>query len=158
MDPADIGALVLICLGVVVSGVFAASVERPPSGWCLRLLRRHVGARPEALSSTDGIAVLAGCLWAMMLALPVYALLRAGEGIYRVYERKVILATAKSLVPAGWYVDPLLLAELRWWSGSEWTEHTHGEPRTDEAVSSGWPADGTDGETASVVALLSRRR
>ena len=25
--------------------------------------------------------------------------------------------------PAGWYEDPLAIAELRYWGGSEWTEH-----------------------------------
>jgi hypothetical protein len=29
------------------------------------------------------------------------------------------------LPPAGWYVDPLGVAELRYWSGESWTEHTH---------------------------------
>ena len=28
-----------------------------------------------------------------------------------------------SSTPAGWYEDPVLAAELRYWDGSEWTEH-----------------------------------
>jgi uncharacterized protein DUF2510 len=27
--------------------------------------------------------------------------------------------------PAGWYADPLAVADLRWWSGTDWTESTH---------------------------------
>ena len=25
-----------------------------------------------------------------------------------------------------WYPDPYGQAELRWWDGAQWTEHTHG--------------------------------
>ncbi len=28
-----------------------------------------------------------------------------------------------SLVPAGWYRDPLGLPQLRWWNGLQWTNH-----------------------------------
>ena len=27
--------------------------------------------------------------------------------------------------PAGWYPDPWRQADLRWWTGSEWSGHTH---------------------------------
>ncbi|WP_432486543.1 RDD family protein [Kineococcus sp. SYSU DK018] len=30
--------------------------------------------------------------------------------------------------PAGWYPDPSHPAQLRWWDGSAWTEHTHAAP------------------------------
>ena len=29
-----------------------------------------------------------------------------------------------SSAPAGWYCDPLALAQLRWWNGLSWTNHT----------------------------------
>ena len=28
-------------------------------------------------------------------------------------------------VPPGWYPDPHGVAELRWWDGSDWTDHLH---------------------------------
>jgi hypothetical protein len=36
-----------------------------------------------------------------------------------------------SSTPAGWYEDPVLVGELRYWDGSEWTEHVS----TDSVVS-----------------------
>jgi len=30
--------------------------------------------------------------------------------------------------PAGWYPDPSDQAQLRWWDGSAWTQHTHSAP------------------------------
>lgn len=30
--------------------------------------------------------------------------------------------------PSGWYPDPSDPAHLRWWDGSEWTQHTHAAP------------------------------
>ena len=30
-----------------------------------------------------------------------------------------------AMPPAGWYADPLAVADLRWWSGTGWTESTH---------------------------------
>ncbi len=30
---------------------------------------------------------------------------------------------SESSTPAGWYADPLGAAEIRYWDGSEWTEH-----------------------------------
>jgi hypothetical protein len=35
----------------------------------------------------------------------------------------MMLAVSDSSTPAGWYEDPLAIAELRYWGGSEWTEH-----------------------------------
>ncbi len=29
------------------------------------------------------------------------------------------------VVPAGWYADPLAIAQMRYYDGSQWTEHTH---------------------------------
>ncbi|MEK7292113.1 MAG: DUF2510 domain-containing protein [Actinomycetota bacterium] len=49
-------------------------------------------------------------------------------------------ATAKSstgpAVPAGWYADPSSRFELRYWNGSEWTEHVarSGQQFTDPPV------------------------
>ncbi|WP_432493630.1 RDD family protein [Kineococcus auxinigenes] len=31
--------------------------------------------------------------------------------------------------PAGWYPDPSHHAQLRWWDGQRWTEHTHAAPQ-----------------------------
>jgi len=44
-------------------------------------------------------------------------------------------ATA-SAVPAGWYADPSSRFELRYWSGTEWTEHVSrsGQQFTDPPV------------------------
>jgi hypothetical protein len=33
-------------------------------------------------------------------------------------------SVTNSLAPAGWYRDPLGLAQLRWWDGLSWTDHT----------------------------------
>ena len=30
----------------------------------------------------------------------------------------------RSSAPAGWYRDPLGVAQLRWWDGLSWTDHT----------------------------------
>ncbi len=35
-------------------------------------------------------------------------------------------STAEALPPAGWYADPTGGEQLRYWSGSFWTEHTAG--------------------------------
>jgi hypothetical protein len=49
-------------------------------------------------------------------------------------------ATAKTLpstpVPAGWYADPSSRFELRYWNGTEWTEHVAraGQQFTDPPV------------------------
>jgi hypothetical protein len=39
-------------------------------------------------------------------------------------------------VPAGWYADPALRYELRYWDGSAWTEHVSraGQQYTDPPV------------------------
>ncbi|MEZ5343738.1 MAG: DUF2510 domain-containing protein [Acidimicrobiales bacterium] len=31
--------------------------------------------------------------------------------------------------PPGWYPDPRRQFELRWWDGTDWTEHTHNYDR-----------------------------
>lgn len=35
---------------------------------------------------------------------------------------------ANGLPAAGWYTDPTHAAQLRWWDGSAWSEHTHPMP------------------------------
>ncbi|HEX6659403.1 MAG TPA: DUF2510 domain-containing protein, partial [Ilumatobacter sp.] len=43
---------------------------------------------------------------------------------------------ATPAVPAGWYADPALRYELRYWDGSAWTEHVSraGQQYTDPPV------------------------
>ncbi len=45
-------------------------------------------------------------------------------------------ATPTPAVPSGWYADPSSRYELRYWSGSEWTEHVSrsGQQFTDPPV------------------------
>ena len=45
-------------------------------------------------------------------------------------------APATPAVPAGWYADPALRYELRYWDGSAWTEHVSraGQQYTDPPV------------------------
>ena len=45
-------------------------------------------------------------------------------------------ATTTPPVPSGWYADPSSRYELRYWSGSEWTEHVSrsGQQFTDPPV------------------------
>ena len=31
-------------------------------------------------------------------------------------------------IPAGWYTDPLAPADVRWWTGQEWTHHVQPRP------------------------------
>jgi hypothetical protein len=31
-------------------------------------------------------------------------------------------------VPQGWYTDPLEPADVRWWTGSDWTHHVQPRP------------------------------
>jgi hypothetical protein len=35
----------------------------------------------------------------------------------------MMLTVSESSTPAGWYEDPALVAELRYWDGTAWTEH-----------------------------------
>ncbi|MEO8363195.1 MAG: DUF2510 domain-containing protein [Ilumatobacteraceae bacterium] len=45
-------------------------------------------------------------------------------------------AVGTPAVPSGWYADPSSRYELRYWSGSEWTEHVSrsGQQFTDPPV------------------------
>jgi hypothetical protein len=42
----------------------------------------------------------------------------------------------ESPAPAGWYSDPLSVAERRYWDGKEWTEHLHSESAKPSAAES----------------------
>jgi len=41
--------------------------------------------------------------------------------------------------PAGWYPDPSDQAQLRWWDGSDWTQHTHSAPPAQVALTKAPP-------------------
>ena len=47
-----------------------------------------------------------------------------------------VAATSTPAVPSGWYADPSSRYELRYWSGTEWTEHVSrsGQQFTDPPV------------------------
>ena len=47
--------------------------------------------------------------------------------------------------PAGWYPDPLGVAEQRWWDGSSWTVNVHGTPLGARSSSS-VPGDSVDSD------------
>ncbi len=51
-------------------------------------------------------------------------------------EEPVQQAAAASSAPAGWYADPSTRYELRYWDGSQWTEHVSraGQQYTDPPV------------------------
>lgn len=36
--------------------------------------------------------------------------------------------------PAGWYANPEILNQIRWWDGSHWTEHVQNVPAPPHAV------------------------
>ena len=48
----------------------------------------------------------------------------------------VVAAAAVNAAPAGWYADPSARYDLRYWDGSEWTEHVsrNGQQATDPPV------------------------
>jgi hypothetical protein len=126
----------LISAGIIVSGGYATIAGAAPSRWGKRFLPGRPQLRP---TSTDELAKIIAPLAVMSLALPVYALLRAGEAIYRACDRRLQLSPPAP-VPAGWYTDPLRAHILRWWSGTEWTPHT-----SDESLVRPTPTDpGTD--------------
>ena len=43
---------------------------------------------------------------------------------------------ATRVVPAGWYEDPSDPAQVRWWNGINWTDHTQPKPELGDAESS----------------------
>jgi hypothetical protein len=46
---------------------------------------------------------------------------------------------ATRVVPAGWYQDPALSEQVRWWNGLAWTEHVREKPNA--AIAGAAPAD-----------------
>ena len=36
--------------------------------------------------------------------------------------------SAAEAIPQGWYTDPLEAADVRWWTGREWTHHVQQQP------------------------------
>jgi MFS family permease len=48
--------------------------------------------------------------------------------LQRVHPAFVESLTPSGVVPQGWYADPGGGAGLRWWDGTQWTEHLHGAP------------------------------
>lgn len=43
---------------------------------------------------------------------------------------------ATRVVPAGWYEDPSDAAQVRWWNGIAWTDHTQAKPELDAVAES----------------------
>ena len=48
---------------------------------------------------------------------------------------------ATRVVPAGWYQDPALSEQVRWWNGLAWTEHVREKPKAAAATASAASAD-----------------
>lgn len=48
---------------------------------------------------------------------------------------------ATRVVPAGWYQDPALSEQVRWWNGLAWTEHVRAKPKATAATASAASAD-----------------
>ncbi|MEO6115180.1 MAG: DUF2510 domain-containing protein [Pseudolysinimonas sp.] len=38
------------------------------------------------------------------------------------------VSSAPNAVPQGWYTDPLEPADVRWWTGQDWTHHVQPRP------------------------------
>jgi hypothetical protein len=55
---------------------------------------------------------------------------RTAQEVVRVTDQ------ATRVVPAGWYEDPSDPAQVRWWNGINWTDHTQAKPDLDGADSS----------------------
>ncbi|MFH8791453.1 phospholipid scramblase-related protein [Streptomyces sp. NPDC017941] len=50
--------------------------------------------------------------------------------------------TTQSNTPAGWYPDPRGATQLlRWWDGTQWTDHTNAAPQGTQAAPAAPPAD-----------------
>src|SRR5690606_11814155 len=47
---------------------------------------------------------------------------RTAQEVVRVTDQ------ATRVVPAGWYEDPSDAAQVRWWNGINWTDHTQAKP------------------------------
>jgi hypothetical protein len=41
---------------------------------------------------------------------------------------------APDAIPRGWYTDPYASADVRWWTGQEWTHHVQPRPVSTELV------------------------
>jgi hypothetical protein len=51
------------------------------------------------------------------------------------------LDPAVGVIPQGWYPDPHEPADLRWWTGQEWTHHVQPRPLPPLPAMSGWLVD-----------------
>ena len=59
---------------------------------------------------------------------------------------------ATRVVSAGWYQDPALLRQVRWWNGLAWTEHVREKPSVPAAPSSASSGTGMRHSTAGSAA------
>ena len=110
---ADVGASVpVVAAGAVAGAVAAADVAEPE--------REVTQVAPVAA------------------AIDITQTLQAHEAASTAEEpaEAVDTATAASSVPAGWYADPSVRFELRYWDGNAWTEHVSraGQQYTDPPV------------------------
>lgn len=51
---------------------------------------------------------------------------------------------ATRVVAAGWYEDPASAAQVRWWNGVEWTDHTREKPASPQQQTTATPDFGAD--------------
>ena len=55
------------------------------------------------------------------------------------------MSASVDVVPAGWYTDPLEPADVRWWTGDEWTHHVQPRPAAEVREPSALEAVGVVG-------------
>ena len=112
---ADVGASVpVVAAGAVAGAVAAADVAEP---------EREVTQVAPVAAAID-----------ITQTLPAHEAASTAEEP----AEAVDTATAASSVPAGWYADPSgEPATLRYWNGSDWTEHVHTIPGGNDLCESG---------------------
>jgi hypothetical protein len=67
-------------------------------------------------------------------------------------------AEATRVVPAGWYQDPASAAQVRWWNGVTWTEHTAEKPTVGAAAGAAASTSNVDASAASTADKIAEAR